>query len=71
MVLSELEVVMRSTHRDPWGGEFVTAMTHLSRGEPPAVLFDIPERYKVVDAESEAEHHVLDLDNQTPVATAK
>jgi len=56
----ELEVVMRSLHRDPWAGEFTTTVIRISRGDQPATLFEIPERYKVIDAAEEREHHVLD-----------
>jgi hypothetical protein len=56
----ELEVVMRSMHRDPWAGEFTTTVTRVSRGDQPASLFEIPAGYKVIDAASEDEHHVLD-----------
>lgn len=56
----ELEVVMRSMHRDPWAGEFITTATKISRGDQPSALFEIPERYKIIDAASEDEHHVLD-----------
>lgn len=56
----DLELVMRSLHRDPWAGEFTTTVTHVSRGDQPATLFEIPERYKVIDAATEGEHHVLD-----------
>jgi hypothetical protein len=56
----ELELVMRSMHRDPWAGEFITSVTRISRGDQPAPLFEVPERYKIIDAASEGEHHVLD-----------
>jgi len=56
----DLELVMRSMHRDPWAGEFTTTVTRVSRGDQPASLFEVPERYKVIDAASEGEHHVLD-----------
>ena len=56
----ELEVVMRSMHRDPWAGEFTTTVTRVNRGDQPASLFEIPAAYKVIDAASEDEHHVLD-----------
>jgi hypothetical protein len=56
----ELELVMRCMHRDPWAGEFTTTITRISRGDQPAALFAVPERYKVIDAASEGEHHVLD-----------
>jgi hypothetical protein len=51
---------MRSMHRDPWAGEFTTTVTRVSRGDQPASLFEIPAAYKVIDAGSEDEHHVLD-----------
>jgi hypothetical protein len=56
----DLELVMRSMHRDPWAGEFTTTVTRISRGDQPASLFQIPERYKIIDAANEGEHHVLD-----------
>jgi hypothetical protein len=56
----DLELVMRSLHRDPWAGEFTTTVTRVSRGDQPATLFEVPERYKVIDAATEGEHHVLD-----------
>jgi hypothetical protein len=56
----DLELVMRSLHRDPWAGEFTTTVTRVSRGDQPAILFEVPEHYKVIDAAAEREHHVLD-----------
>jgi hypothetical protein len=56
----DLELVMRSMHRDPWGGEFTTTVTKISRGEQPAWLFEVPSQYKIIDAASEGERHVLD-----------
>lgn len=56
---SELDLVMRSSHRDPWGGEFTTTVTRISRGEQPAALFEVPAPYKIIDAASEREHHIL------------
>jgi len=56
----ELELVMRSLHRDPWAGEFTTSVTKIKRGDQAATLFEVPERYKVIDAAAEREHHVLD-----------
>lgn len=56
----ELELVMRSLHRDPWAGEFITTVTKISRGDQAAALFEVPESYKVIDAAAEREHHVLD-----------
>ncbi|HVJ05236.1 MAG TPA: hypothetical protein VM578_06170 [Candidatus Saccharimonadales bacterium] len=56
----DLELVMRSMHRDPWAGEFTTTVTRISRGDQPAPLFEVPGPYKVIDAANEGEHHVLD-----------
>ena len=56
----ELELVMRSTHHDPWAGEFTTTVTRVSRGDQPASLFEVPVPYKIIDAATEGEHHVLD-----------
>lgn len=56
----ELELVMRSMHRDPWAGEFTTTVTRVNRGDQPALLFQVPAPYRVIDAASEGEHHVLD-----------
>jgi hypothetical protein len=56
----ELEVVMRSLHRDPWAGEFTTSVVRIKRGEQPASLFEIPEHYTVVDASKEEYRHILD-----------
>jgi hypothetical protein len=56
----ELGLVLRSMHRDPWGGEFTTAVTHISRGKQPANLFVVPPQYQVIDAETESEHHIIE-----------
>jgi len=56
----DLELVMRSLHRDPWAGEFTTTVTRISRGDQSATLFEVPASYKVIDAAEEREHHVLD-----------
>jgi hypothetical protein len=56
----DLQLVMRSLHRDPWAGEFTTTVVKISRGEQPASLFEVPAQYKVIDADTEGEHHVLD-----------
>ena len=58
----ELELVMRSMHRDPWGGEFTTTVVRIRRGEPPAHLFTVSSKYKVTDAESEGVHHVIETE---------
>jgi hypothetical protein len=55
----ELELVMRSLHRDPWGGEITTAVTKVRRGEQSAELFTVPAQYKLIDADTEDERHVL------------
>jgi hypothetical protein len=56
----DLDLVMRSAHRDPWGGEFTTTVTKIGRSDQPAWLFQVPSQYKIVDSTDEAEHHVLD-----------
>ncbi len=56
----ELELVMRSVHRDPWAGEFTTTVTQIVLGDQPPALFQVPPTYKVIDAATEGEHHVLD-----------
>jgi hypothetical protein len=56
----ELELVLRSMHNDPWAGEFTTTVTRISRGNQPASLFEVPVAYKIIDATSEGERHVLD-----------
>lgn len=56
----ELGLVMRSMHRDPWAGEFTTTVTRVIRADQPAALFQVPAPYKIIDAASEGEHHVLD-----------
>ncbi len=56
----DLDLVMRSAHRDPWGGDFTTTVTKISRSDQPAWLFQVPSQYKVIDSTDEAEHHVLD-----------
>ena len=55
----DLDLVMRSLHRDPWGGEFTTTVTKISRTDQPAWLFQVPSQYKVIDSTNEAEHHVV------------
>jgi hypothetical protein len=65
----ELKLVMRSMHSDPWAGEFTTTVTKVSRGDQPAWRFEVPAQYKIIDAATEAEHHVLDSQgNHTPGA---
>ncbi len=57
----DLDLVMRSMHRDPWGGEFTTTVTRISQGEQAAHLFTVPPKYKVMDADSEGQHHVIEI----------
>jgi hypothetical protein len=59
----ELEMVLRSAHRDPWGGEFSTRVTRIRRAPQPASLFEVPTAYKVIDSATEGEHHILDSSN--------
>jgi len=66
----ELELVMRSMHRDPWGGEFTTTVVRIRRGEQPAHLFTVPSKYKVLDAESEGVHHVIETQGSRGSGTA-
>jgi hypothetical protein len=56
----ELELVMRNMHHDPWIGEFTTTIVRVSRGDQPVSLFEVPAPYRIIDAASEGEHHVLD-----------
>jgi hypothetical protein len=66
----ELELVMRSLHQDPWAGEFVTTVTKVSRGDQAAALFEIPAPYRIIDAASEAEQHVLNGHGNHPPGPA-
>jgi hypothetical protein len=66
----DLELVMRSMHRDPWGGEFTTTVTRIRRGEQRSDLFAIPSKYKVIDAETEGEHHILETHGSHTPGTA-
>jgi hypothetical protein len=66
----DLELVMRSMHSDPWGGEFTTTVTRVSRGDQPASLFEIPAQYKIVDAATEGEHHILDTQGTHSAGTS-
>ena len=45
----ELQVVVLSSHRDPFAGENVYRLTNITRAEPAASLFDIPADYAVLD----------------------
>jgi hypothetical protein len=55
----ELGLVMRSLHRDPWGGEFTTTVASVRRGEQPSQLFSVPADYTLIDADREDERHVF------------
>ncbi|PSH05705.1 MAG: hypothetical protein CXZ00_00765 [Acidobacteria bacterium] len=56
----EVALVMRSMHRDPWAGEFTTTVAKVTRRDQPAALFEIPENYKIIDAATEGDRHVLE-----------
>lgn len=45
----ELQVVVLSSHRDPFAGENVYRLTNITRAEPTASLFEVPADYAVVD----------------------
>lgn len=46
----ELQIVVLSKRSDPRFGETVTRYTNISRAEPPANLFAVPEDYRITDA---------------------
>jgi hypothetical protein len=46
----DLQTVVKSTRDDPMTGTTVFELTNLSRDEPPASLFQVPDDYKVVDS---------------------
>lgn len=66
----DLELVMRSSHHDPWGGEFTTAITKIRRGEQPPELFTVPAPYKTIDADKEQERHILVDGRETTVTSS-
>jgi hypothetical protein len=45
----ELQVVVLSSHRDPFAGENVYRLTNITRAEPAASLFEVPADYTVVE----------------------
>ena len=45
----ELQVVVLSSHRDPFAGENVYRLTNITRAEPAASLFEVPADFKVVE----------------------
>lgn len=44
----ELQVVVLSSHRDPFAGENVYRLTNVTRAEPAASLFDVPADFTVL-----------------------
>jgi hypothetical protein len=45
----ELQMVVLLKHKDPRFGETVFRLTNITRGEPSADLFEMPQGYRVVD----------------------
>jgi len=45
----ELKIVLESRRSDPRTGDVTYRVTHISRGEPDAALFEVPSDYTVVD----------------------
>ena len=45
----ELQVVVLSSHKDPFTGENVYRLTNITRAEPAASLFEVPADFKVVE----------------------
>lgn len=45
----ELQVVVLSSHKDPFTGENVYRLTNINRAEPAASLFEVPADFKVVE----------------------
>jgi hypothetical protein len=46
---TELQVVVLSSHRDPFAGENVYRLTNINRSEPAPALFEVPADYTVVE----------------------
>jgi hypothetical protein len=44
----ELQVVVLSSHKDPFAGETVYRLTNVTRAEPAPALFEVPTDYSVV-----------------------
>lgn len=44
---SELQTVVMSKHSDPRSGDVVYTLTNISRAEPDAAMFTVPQDYKV------------------------
>jgi hypothetical protein len=47
----ELQVVVLSSHKDPFAGENVYRLTNINRAEPAATLFEVPADYTVVEGD--------------------
>jgi hypothetical protein len=45
----ELQVVVLSTHKDPFAGENVYRLTGISRTEPPLSLFEVPVDFRITE----------------------
>jgi hypothetical protein len=45
----ELQVVVLSSHKDPFAGENIYRLTNITRAEPAASLFEVPADYSVVE----------------------
>jgi hypothetical protein len=45
----ELQVVVLSTHRDPFAGDNVYRLTNITRSEPAPALFAVPADYSIVE----------------------
>ncbi|HEX7313902.1 MAG TPA: hypothetical protein VF297_08265 [Pyrinomonadaceae bacterium] len=45
----DLQVVVLSSHKDPFTGENVYRLTNINRAEPAASLFDVPTDYTVLE----------------------
>jgi hypothetical protein len=45
----ELQVVILSSHKDPFAGENVYRLTNITRAEPAASLFEVPADYTAVE----------------------
>ncbi|HEX8116046.1 MAG TPA: hypothetical protein VF521_02125, partial [Pyrinomonadaceae bacterium] len=46
---NELQVVVLSSHKDPFVGDTVYRLTNITRAEPAAALFEVPADYTVVE----------------------
>jgi hypothetical protein len=46
---TELKIAIRTTLRDPKGGERITRLKNLSKAEPAAAWFQIPDGYAIQD----------------------